>query len=201
MQTLLVATHNRGKVAELADMLAASGIACVSLDDAGITHDVPETGATFLENATLKATAYARLSGQLTLADDSGLEVDALGGAPGVLTARFGGPGLTQPERNRLLLSRLAHHDGAARAARFRCVVVLADADGTVVATADGVCPGAIAAAPAGSGGFGYDPVFYLPEQGCTMAELDSAEKHAISHRGQAFRAILPAIRAALGTR
>lgn len=195
---LLVATHNQGKVRELSAMLADAGVTCLSLADAGIMHDVEETGVTFLANATLKATAYARLSGMLTLADDSGLEVDALGGAPGVQTARFGGPGLDQPARNALLLEKLAGVHGPARSARFRSVVVLAGPDGAVLASAEGACEGQIARSPAGDGGFGYDPVFWLPERSCTMAQLTPEQKHAISHRGHAFRRIEPSLRQAL---
>ncbi len=188
---LLIATHNKGKVAEINNLLTAAGITCLSLDDAGITFDVEETGTTFLENATLKATQYAQAAGLLTLADDSGLQVDALDGAPGVYTARYGGAALTQPERNQFLLDNVAAADTAVRTARFRCVMVLCDSAGRVIGTADGTCEGEIAHAPRGSGGFGYDPVFWLPARGQTMAELDPAEKHAISHRGNALRAII----------
>lgn len=196
--TLLVATHNAGKVRNFADMLSDMSITWLSLDVAGISHDVDETGATFHENAVLKATTYARQSGLLTLADDSGLEVDALDGRPGVLTARYGGPGLNDEQRYRLLLDELEAVEGARRAARFRCVIALAAPDGTLLETAEGVCEGAIARQPAGDGGFGYDPVFLFPERGVTMAQLSAEEKHRISHRGQAMRAITPAIRAAL---
>lgn len=192
---LLVATHNRGKVAEFADILEDSRITWLSLDDAGITDDVEETGATFHENAALKAVAYARQSGMLTLADDSGLEVDALGGMPGVLTARYGGAGLSPAERYYLLLDALAGIAEADRTARFRCAIVLASADGTILGSAEGVCEGRIALEPAGDGGFGYDPVFYLPERDLTMAQLPSAEKHRISHRGRATSAIGPLLR------
>lgn len=197
--TLLIATHNPGKVAEIAAMLASAGIDCMSLREAGVTLEVEEIGATFLANATLKAVQYARAAGLPTLADDSGLEVDALGGLPGVQTARYGGEGLAQVERNQLVLNRLAWTPPAERTARFRCVMVLAAADGQVLGGAEGVCPGLIADAPRGSGGFGYDPIFYLPELGCTMAELTPEEKHAVSHRGRALAAMLPIIRRELG--
>lgn len=196
MRKLLVATHNRGKVAEFADMLQDLEIDWLSLDDAGITHDVPETGHTFGENARLKAQTYAAMSGLLTLADDSGLEVDALGGAPGVYTARYGGAGLTHEQRYRLLLQNLANIPWEERRARFRCAIALAAPDGTLLAEADGVCEGFIAWEPAGDGGFGYDPVFYLPEYGQTMAQVSSATKHQISHRGRALRAIAAQLRA-----
>lgn len=195
---LLVATHNRGKVAEFTDILADSRITWLSLDDAGIVDDVEETGATFYENAALKAVAYARQSGLLTLADDSGLEVDALGGKPGVQTARFGGAGLSPSDRYHLLLDALVGIPEADRTARFHCAIVLALADGTILGSADGICEGRIAFEPAGDGGFGYDPVFYLPERGLTMAQLPAAEKHRISHRGRATSAIGPLLRRTL---
>lgn len=193
-QTLLVATHNRGKVAEFAEMLADLEVDWVGLDDVGISQDVAETGLTFQENAELKALAYVAQTGLLTLADDSGLEVDALDGQPGVYTARYGGAGLSHQERYELLLRNLAGVPEAERTARFRCVIVLARPEG-VVGTAVGVCEGRIAFAPAGSGGFGYDPVFFLPDRNLTMAQLPSAVKHQISHRGRAVRAILPLLR------
>ncbi len=197
---LLVATHNKGKVGEYSEILGDSGIAWLTLDDVGITHDVEETGATFRENAILKAQAYAVQSGLLTLADDSGLEVDALDGRPGVLTARFGGPGLLAADRYRLLLAHLDGVPAPQRTARFRCVIALAAPDGSILGAAEGVCEGEIAQEPQGEGGFGYDPVFYLAELGQTMAQLSAAEKHRRSHRGQATRAIEPLLRLTLET-
>jgi XTP/dITP diphosphohydrolase len=195
---LLVATHNKGKVAEYADILGDRPIAWLTLDEAGVVDDVPETGATFQANAILKATAYARQTGLMTLADDSGLEVDALDGRPGVLTARYGGPGLSATERYRLLLAELDDIPPDQRAARFHCVVALAGPDGAILGTADGVCEGVIALEPAGDGGFGYDPVFFIPDLGLTMAQLAPEVKHAISHRGRAVRAIAPLLHSLL---
>ncbi|MFQ5398498.1 MAG: RdgB/HAM1 family non-canonical purine NTP pyrophosphatase [Anaerolineae bacterium] len=195
---LLVATHNRGKIAEFAEMLKGLELAWLSLDDAAVTMDVAETGHTFQEIAILKAKTYAAAAGLLTLADDSGLEVDALEGRPGIYTARYGGRGLTHVERYQLLLRQLRHVPWEQRTARFRCVVALAGPDGTLLGTAEGVCEGRIALEPAGEGGFGYDPVFFLPERGVTMAQVGSAVKHQISHRGQALRAIEPLLRRAL---
>jgi len=192
---LLVATHNQGKVAEFAEMLADMAIEWLSLDAVGVTDDVEETGATFRENAILKATAYARATGLLTLADDSGLEVDALGGEPGIYTARYGGEGLDHEGRYQLLLRNLAGVPWAARTARFHAVIALADPQGSVMGLADGVCEGMIATEPAGSGGFGYDPVFFLPDRGITMAQVGAGIKHQISHRGQAMKAIAPLLR------
>jgi len=199
MKQLLVATHNQGKVREYAAMLADLDVAWLSLNDAGVTHDVAETGTSFHENAALKAQAYARQTGLLTLADDSGLEVDALEGAPGVHTARYGGAGLTYAQRYHLLLQALRDVAWEARGARFRCVIALADGDGALLGTADGACPGLIALEPAGVGGFGYDPVFYLPDFDKTMAEVSPAVKNRISHRARAMAEIAPLLRRALG--
>lgn len=198
MRKLLVATHNKGKVTEFADMLQDMAIEWLSLDDVGVTQDVVETGHTFRENGVLKAQAYAAETGLLTLADDSGLEVDALDGAPGVYTARYGGEGLTAVQRYQKLLDDIKHVPDAQRTARFCCVIVLAAPDGTLLGEAEGVCEGRIAHAPAGNNGFGYDPVFYLPEFGQTMAQLDAAQKHQISHRGRAMQVIAPRLRALL---
>lgn len=190
---LLVATHNRGKVKELATMLHNLQVSWLTLDDAGVTHEVEENGGSFEENAIIKATSYASITGLLTLADDSGLEVDALNGQPGVHTARFGGAELTPKQRYELLLRKMDGVDWEARTARFHCVVALADPSG-LLGTANGICEGMIAHSPAGSGGFGYDPVFYLPDRHKTMAELSPAEKQSISHRGRAIAAIAPLI-------
>jgi len=190
-QPILVATHNQGKVRELARLLADLPFEWRSLADMGITTAVAETGHSFRENATLKATQYAAAAGCLTLADDSGLEVDALNGRPGVHTADYGGEGLTAVARYQLLLDNLRQVPWEQRTARFRCVMVLANPVGERLATAEGVCEGMIALTPAGAGGFGYDPVFYLPAYNGTMAELPPEEKNKISHRGRAVRALL----------
>lgn len=195
IRRLLVATHNKGKVAEYAHLLDDRLIDWLTLDEAGIVHDVDETGSTFLENATLKAVAYAQGAGLLTLADDSGLEVDALDGEPGVMTARFGGTHLKPVERYTLLLDFLKGVPAEDRSARFRCAIVLASEDGRVLGSAEGVCEGIITFEPAGVAGFGYDPVFFIPEAGMTMAQLSAVEKHRISHRGRATRAIEPLLR------
>lgn len=196
---LLVATHNRGKIAEFAEMLADLQIDWLSLDDIGVTADVAETGHTFRENAVLKAEWYAQETGLLTLADDSGLEVDALNGKPGVFTARYGGPGLTHENRYQLLLKNLRDVPELKRTARFRCVIALVGGDGLLLDTSNGICEGSITFAPAGDGGFGYDPVFYLPERGQTMAQVGSKMKHRISHRGRAMKAMEPRLRQVLG--
>ena len=197
-KTLLVATHNQGKVKEYAEMLSDLDINWQSLDDIGLTQEIEESGATFLENALLKAAGYAREAGCLTLADDSGLVVDALDGAPGVTTARYGGPELSSRERYEYLLSNLRGVPSEERTARFICTIALSDAGGNILATAEGRIEGTIAEGPAGDGGFGYDPVFYVPQTGRTMAELPPQTKHALSHRGNALRAIEPQLRAVL---
>ena len=184
--TLLVATHNAGKLAELRNLLRDAPYALTSLADVGIDADVDETGATLEENAALKATTYARLSGLLTLADDSGLEVDALGGAPGVHSARYAGAGASDADRIAKLLANLASHKPP-WTVRFRCVIAIARRTGAPELHA-GACEGVIIGAPRGENGFGYDPVFLLPEFGKTMAELSDAEKNRASHRGRAAR-------------
>ncbi len=194
-QQFLVATHNPGKVAEFATMLADLRLTWLGLGDVGITLDVPETGTTFYENAILKARGYAAASRLITLADDSGLEVDALNGRPGIHTGRYGGEGLTHAQRYQRLLSELLGVPWAERTARFRCVIVVARPDGALLGSTEGICEGIIAEAPAGNGGFGYDPVFYLPERGQTLAELAAADKNQVSHRGQALRKIEPLLR------
>ena len=188
MRKLLVATHNQGKVREYRELLADLPLEITYLDAEGITFEVEETGATFEENATLKARAYAESTGLWTWADDSGLEVDALDGAPGVRSARYAGPGASDADRYRKLLDALTGVPWERRTARFRCTVAVCAPDGQV-RTAEGECPGIIAFGPAGQNGFGYDPVFYLPEWGCTMAQLPPELKNQISHRARAAKA------------
>ena len=199
-QKILVATHNQGKVAEYADMLSDLDISWLSLDDIGLTEEVEETGSTFLANAQMKAAEYAKMTGLLTLADDSGLVVDALDGAPGVKTARYGGAGLSSKERYEYLLAQIEEVPPQKRGARFVCTIALAGADGQILATADGEVEGVIAHEAAGEGGFGYDPVFYLPQKECTMAQLGPEVKHTLSHRGRALRAVEPQLRKIMGT-
>lgn len=195
---LLIATHNRGKLTEYQEIYGDLDVQLLTLDDVGITEDVEETGATFLENAELKAQAYATTSGLLTLADDSGLEVDALGGEPGVYSKRYAGEGKSDAERNEYLLAKLADVPQSERAARFRCVIVIADAQGNTW-SADGTCEGEIAFEPRGTNGFGYDPVFIVRERGVHLAELSSAEKNKISHRGHAAEHARPILEKLVG--
>jgi len=197
-KAVLVATHNLGKVLEYKDLLQDLALDWLGLSDVGVTFDVAETGMTFEENAILKAETYSAETGLLTLADDSGLEVDALNGEPGVFTARYGGKGLTSKERYELLLRNLADVPWEERTARFRCVIAVYD-KGKLIGTAEGSCEGLIATEPAGEGGFGYDPVFYLPDWCKTMAQLLPEEKHRISHRGRAVAGIGPLLRRVVG--
>lgn len=184
-QRLLVATHNRGKILEYRALLSDLPLAVTWLDEQGIAEDVEETGATFVANASLKAAAYAQLTGLWTWADDSGLEVDALDGRPGVYSARYGGPGLSDADRYRRLLAELAAIEPEQRTARFHCVVALAVPGGPIY-TAEAAVEGLIVDEPRGAHGFGYDPVFFIPDQQRTMAELEPAIKNRISHRGRA---------------
>ncbi len=187
VQKLLIATRNQGKVREYRDLLADLPLEVVSLADVGIDYEVEETGATFEENAMLKARTYARLSGLLTWADDSGLAVDVLGGWPGVHSARHAGPGATDADRIAILLKKLQGVPPEKRTAAFHCVVAIAAPSGEVWTT-EGTCAGVILDAPQGAGGFGYDPVFFVPPLGATFAQLTPSQKNAISHRGIAAR-------------
>ena len=182
---LLIGTRNPGKVRELSSALAGCRLDIVSPADVGIMDDIPETGATLEENALLKAAAYSEISGLLTLADDSGLEVDALGGEPGVMSSRYAGEGKSDSERIAFLLGKLNNIGGDGWPARFRCVIAV-KAPGGRADLYTGVCPGRIVRTARGSNGFGYDPVFLLPELGRTMAELTQEEKDRVSHRGKA---------------
>ena len=184
---MLIATHNRGKLHELAELLGDVPYELVSLGDLGIHHDVDETGSTFEENATLKAETYCGLAGILTLADDSGLEVDALGGEPGVRSARYAGPDATDAERVKFLLGKLSGTDPETWTARFQCVIAIAK-PGRVTALYSGLCEGRIVPEPRGENGFGYDPIFEFPEEGLTMAELSNERKNRVSHRAEAAR-------------
>jgi XTP/dITP diphosphohydrolase len=188
---LLLATNNRAKLKEYSVLL--QGIPCevVSLVDVGIELKVDETGETFEANATLKAKTYASLTNLTALADDSGLEVDALNGEPGVRSARYAGEGASQAELIQHLLRKLSDMPWEERSARFKCVIAIAAPDGEVI-TFHGECQGIITFEPRGKGGFGYDPVFYISELGKTMAELTMREKNKVSHRGKAVKEARP---------
>lgn len=179
---LLVSTRNQGKLRELSELLGSVPFELVSLSDVGIDDDVEETGQTFEDNAILKAETYRDLSGMLTLADDSGLEVDALGGEPGVRSARYAGPDATDDDRIRLLLKNLESTPEASWTAQFTCVIAIASPDEETLLF-PGSCRGKIVREPRGENGFGYDPIFLFPDLGLTMAELTPEQKNAISHR------------------
>lgn len=187
MRRIVLATRNPGKAAELARMLADLPVEVRTLLDYPELLDLPEEGATYEANARSKALAVAQGVGEIALADDSGLEVDYLEGQPGVYSARFLGKQATDEDRNREILRRLEGVPPENRTARYRAVVALAFPDGRVY-TFEGTCEGAIAMQPRGTGGFGYDPIFYLPDLDRTVAELTPQEKDLVSHRGQAVR-------------
>ena len=180
----VLATHNPGKLKEMGDILARFGVEVVSPKDLGITVDVEETGATFAENAMLKAKAICAAAKLPALADDSGLCVDAPHGGPGVHSARYGGEGLDDNGRYMLLLNSMRGQP--TRAAHFACAIACVFPNGDEL-TAEGRCDGTIAFAPIGEGGFGYDPVFFVPELKKTFGQLTAEEKSAISHRGRAL--------------
>jgi XTP/dITP diphosphohydrolase len=185
---ILVATNNTGKLSELRRMLEPLGYRVLRPSDIGLCLDVPETGTTFEGNATIKAEVYRDAGGLLTLADDSGLVVDALDGEPGIQSARFGGPGLDDAGRVNLLLSRLRDVPDNRRTARFLAVIaVAAPHESTVVF--DGSVDGSIALEASGENGFGYDPVFFYAPFGCTFGEAKQEAKDSVSHRGRAMRA------------
>jgi XTP/dITP diphosphohydrolase len=185
MRVLLLATTNPHKVDEYRAILSDLPFTLLSLNDIQLDMDVEETGTTFRENAELKARAYAQASGLLSLADDSGLEIDALDGAPGVYSARFAGVDATYEERFDILLTRLRDVPVERRTARFRCVISLAEPSG-YLRSVDGTIEGVIADAPRGKNGFGYDPIFLVPALGKTTAEITAEQKNKISHRGRA---------------
>ena len=183
---LVLASKNEKKLKEMNDILSALGVEVCSQADAGVDVDVEETGTTFEENSLLKAKAVMGASGLPAVADDSGLCVDALNGGPGVYSARYGGEGLDDRMRYKLLLANMPK--GAARTAKFVSVITCCFPNGDTL-TARGECPGTIAFAPMGEGGFGYDPVFFQPKLKKTFAQLSAGEKNAISHRGKALEA------------
>ena len=182
----VLASHNKKKMKEMREILSQLGVEVVSQADVGVDLEPEENGITFEENARIKARAIMEATGLPAIADDSGLVVDALDGAPGVYSARYGGEGLCDADRWRLLLENM--EDKTDRSCRFVCVICCVLPDGTEVMSR-GEVRGVVAREPVGDGGFGYDPVFYLPEKGCTMAQLEAEEKNAISHRGNALRA------------
>ena len=197
-QALLVATNNPHKLAEFRDMTAVWGLEIVAPRELGLDLEVDETGASFAENAVLKAEAFARASGRIALADDSGLEVKSLDCAPGIYSARFGGSGLDDRGRTALLLQRMARVPDGQRQARFVAAIAIA-LPGSPTLVVQSEVDGVITRVIRGEGGFGYDPVFYYPPYGCTFAELSREHKAEVSHRGKALALALERLHAAYG--
>lgn len=197
MKKLLIGTNNSGKLSEYRKLLADIPVELTSPAAEGIDVDVQETGTTFEENAVLKARTFARASGLPTLADDSGLEVMALDGQPGIHSSRYAGPDASDADRYHKLLENLMDVPWGRRQARFRCVIAIATPEGTIK-TVEGRLTGRIAFEPRGQHGFGYDPVFYLPSYEKTMAELPEETKNQISHRAAAARKAIPVLQRTL---
>lgn len=191
---LVLATRNAGKVREMIRLLDGLPLTVCGLDQFPQIGEIPETGTTFEENARIKAKAVHRVTGGYVLADDSGIECDDLKGAPGVYSARYAGVGATDDENNQKLIADLAAIHDPSRVVRYVCVLVLIDPQGNETLVRE-TCEGAITFAPGGTGGFGYDPYFFLPAYKCTMAELPLDEKNKISHRGKAMRRIADYLR------
>ncbi|MGE5606264.1 MAG: XTP/dITP diphosphatase [Bacteroidota bacterium] len=192
MRKLVLASKNKGKVVELKEILVSLPLEVVGLDGFPDAPEVKETGRTFMENAILKARTIGDFTGELTLADDSGLEVDALNGEPGVYSARYGQPGWDDRDRYRFLLENLQSVPLEKRTARFRCAVALYNPENGQLCQADGTVEGIILDESRGANGFGYDPVFLITELGKTMAELTAEEKNRFSHRARAVEKLIP---------
>lgn len=183
---IIVATKNKGKLEEFAQLLSRFACNVISMAEAGFTEDIEENGSTFEENSVIKAKSVWRVTGGLVLADDSGLEVDVLDGAPGVYSARYAGEGATDADRNNKLLRALDGIPEDKRSARFVCAIAAVFPDGSSLVVRE-TCEGIIAFEPKGNKGFGYDPLFYVPEYGLTVAQMESDLKNRISHRGKAM--------------
>lgn len=194
MDKIIFATSNPGKMSEIREIMQDLGVEILSMKEAGIEVDIVEDGKTFEENALIKARTIRDLTGCLVLADDSGLVVDALNGEPGIYSARYMGEDTSYDLKNANIIERLSGMKDRGRSARFVCVIAAAFPDGTEE-TRQGTIEGRIAYEPAGENGFGYDPIFYVPEYGCTTAQLSAEQKNEISHRGKALRAIKEVIR------
>lgn len=195
---ILFATGNENKMKEIRMILSDLGMPIQSMKESGIDVDIVEDGSTFEENAIIKATAIAKMTGDIVLADDSGLEIDYLNKEPGIYSARYAGVDTSYDIKNRMLLDRLEGVPDEKRTARFVCVIACAFPDGTVE-TARGTIEGIIGHEIAGENGFGYDPIFYLPEYQCTTAELEPEKKNELSHRGKALRAMRAIMEKKLG--
>ena len=186
MLKIVIATHNNHKSIELLKLMSSLPITWMTLRDLEIDTIVEETGTTIQENATLKAREYARLTRMYTLADDSGLAIEALNGRPGVYSSRYGGNDISSKQQRELLLKELYSISWTNRKAYFRCTLALSNPYGTDITVANGVCQGLITMSDRGTKGFGYDPIFYVPHQSCTMAEMDTDTKNRVGHRGKA---------------
>ena len=186
-QRLIFATGNEGKMKEVREILADTGYEILSMKEAGIDLEIVENGTTFEENAIIKAKAVMEASGELTLADDSGLEIDAFGGEPGIYSARYLGENTSYVEKNQVILDRMKDVPEEKRSARFVCAIAAAFPNGQTCTTR-GTMEGIIGYEAKGGNGFGYDPIFYLPELGKYSAQLSSEEKNKLSHRGEALR-------------
>lgn len=187
VKRILFATGNKGKMKEVREILADLGVEVISMREAGVSAEIVEDGETFEENAVIKARTIMELTGEVTLADDSGLEIDALGGEPGVYSARYMGEDTSYHIKNNDLIRRLSQVPRQQRTARFVCSIAAAFPDGEIITT-DGVIEGLIGYEEAGENGFGYDPIFVVPQLGCTTAQLSDEQKNEISHRGKALR-------------
>lgn len=196
LERLVVATHNLKKGGEMVTILGQllPHVQILTLADFPGAPEPEETGSTYAENATIKAESAARFTGERSLADDAGLEIDALGGAPGLHSKRFEGADTPFPVKMAKILEQLSNVQCDKRTARFRCCVALAHPN-SPTKVFEATCEGRIAHEPSGGGGFGYDPIFYLPELDCTMADLTAEEKHRISHRGKVLRLFADAVR------
>ncbi len=193
MKEILLATRNKGKVRELQELLLPLNIKVLTLDEVGPIPDIEEDGDSFAANALKKARETSKESGYICLADDSGLVVDALDGQPGIYSARFAGENATDEENNNKLLSLLTDVEEKERTARFVCAIAICSPQGKF-ATVEGICEGRIDFAPQGTGGFGYDPLFIPTGYSSSFGELSSAQKHQISHRGEALKKAIPLI-------
>lgn len=189
MKQIIFATGNAGKMREIREIMADTGAEILSMKEAGLTADIEENGNTFEENAIIKAKAIAALTDDIVLADDSGLEVDYLNKEPGVYSARYLGEDTSYEIKNQAILDRLAGVPKEKRTARFVCAIAAVMPDGEVLVTRETI-EGYIGEKPAGNGGFGYDPIFYVDEYGCSTAELTEEQKNEVSHRGKALRAM-----------
>lgn len=195
---VVLATRNRGKLREIVPLVAGLELELLTIDEVAPDAELREDGVTFVENALAKARQAARATGLPAIADDSGLEVDALDGVPGVYSARYAGPGADDDSNNAKLLEALRGVPPAQRTARFRCVAVFVDPARGLELVRDGACEGEVLEGPRGQDGFGYDPLFFIPTVGRTMAQLPLEEKNRLSHRAAAFRALAEALAATL---